>query len=427
MEFRCRSPIAVQSFRCMLTGRLAPIFFLLPMLPLGCVVASPPNQGEQTPGQAGQQNQHGNGGNPTTPQEGSAGNSVGAGGTTTTGGRDAGKDSGGKTISYAPWVNESGDLLDKATPAAGEVFLLNSKPGEKRIIAGIGHTGLWETRDLKTWERIGVADGGAQINNLPTTIVYDPDDPNVFWESGSYGDGVFKTVDNGATFEHLGDSGHDEIVSVDFTDPKRKTLLVGPHEQRLKLFLSSNGGDTWTDIGPNLPPDSDWSTSPQIIDTKTFLLGSCGGGSAGCGVYRSTDGGQSWERTTTRGALGRALWASDGTLYWLLFGGGVIASTDKGVTWTYAQGPAYIQYGTVVELPDGRVVALGSDHLVASSDHGKTWKPIGAPLPYPGANCGIYGFTYSPEFKKFLLNHNNCSGMLLTDPIYTEDFDTATQ
>lgn len=411
----------------MLTRRLTPLaLLLLPTLPLGCVVASPPYQAEQTSSQGGQKNQAGNGGSTMTSHEDGSGNSVGAGGTATTGGRDAGKEA-GKTISYAPWVNETGDLYDKATPDAGEVFLLNSKPGEKRIIAGIGHTGLWETRDLKTWERIGVADGGAQINNLPTTIVYDPDDPNVFWESGSYGDGVFKTVDDGVTFEHLGDSGHDEIVSVDFTDPKRKTLLVGPHEQRMKLFLSVNGGDTWTDIGPNLPSSSDWSTSPQIIDSKTFLLGSCGGGSPGCGVYRSTDAGQSWERTTTKGAIGRPLWASDGTLYWLLFGGGVISSTDKGMSWTAAEGPSYIQYGTVVELPDGRVVAIGSDHLLASSDHGKTWKPIGEKLPYPGANCGIYGFTYSPEFKKFLLNHNNCSGKLLTDAIYTEEFDSATQ
>ena len=55
-----------------------------------------------------------------------------------------------------------------------------------------------------------------------------------------------------------------------------------------------------------------------------------------------------------------------------------------------------------------------------------SWKPIGAQLPFPASNCNIYGFTYSAELKRFFLIHNDCSGNILSDAIYSAEFDYET-
>ena len=127
--------------------------------------------------------------------------------------------------------------------------------------------GLWGTEDGgKTWSKLGSGAGSAQITNRISAIVYDPEHPGTFWESGIYnGGGVYRTTDHGKTFEQLGDVTHCDSVSVDFSDPERKTLLAGTHEQSSKLFRSLDGGKTWQRVlyrGPNIGA-SDIEIDPQ--------------------------------------------------------------------------------------------------------------------------------------------------------------------
>ena len=42
------------------------------------------------------------------------------------------------------------------------------------------------------------------------------------------------------TFTQLGTVTHNDLISVDFSDPDRKTILAGTHEQKRKLFLSTD-------------------------------------------------------------------------------------------------------------------------------------------------------------------------------------------
>jgi photosystem II stability/assembly factor-like uncharacterized protein len=332
--------------------------------------------------------------------------------------------------SSAPaWENATGDLLSLAADG-GELGVLSAQPGSRRIIAGVATRGLFATDDAgKTWFALGTGPGSATINNGPMAIVYDPDHAGTFWEVGIYGDGVFMTVDDGRTFKRLGDVAHNDLVSVDFTDPARRTLLAGPHETKRRLWLSRDAGGTWKDIGDSLPEDSSFSTLPLVLDTDTFLVGSCGT-SDSCGVFRSVDGGQSWTVASSEGPVGRPLRTSDGTIYWALAGNrGLITSADEGRSWTRnPKGPVpFFFSGGPSELPDGRVVTLGGDHLLITSDQGRTWKPIGRKMPYSAENCKIYGFTYSVLLKRFFLIHNNCSGMLLPDAIYSCPFDYESQ
>jgi photosystem II stability/assembly factor-like uncharacterized protein len=345
-----------------------------------------------------------------------------------TGGTGNEVDSGDPDIA-PPWVNVTGDLYDQAPPGK-ELLLIDVNPGTGEVIAGVNSSGLWASAEGgDTWRKLGTGAGSVPINNGPTTLLFDPEDPKTFWEAGIYGDNLFKTTDGGETIIRIGDIGHNDVVSIDFTDPERKTMLAGAHETRQKLFLSKDAGQTWTDIGANVPAEADFSSFPQLITSKIFLLGSSGNRTAGSGVYRSTDGGGSWVKKTDKQPWLRPLRTSTGAIYWPLFGGsGMIVSTDDGVTWKdTAEGPVQTYCGTPQELPDGRVLALGVDHVLATSNGGRTWKKVGAPLPYKGGACGIHGLAWSAKLKKIFLNHDDCTTKVIQDSVYAADFDPDTQ
>jgi photosystem II stability/assembly factor-like uncharacterized protein len=359
-----------------------------------------------------------------------AGASSGGGASTQEAGA-TGADDAGTVVVPDPtgvFVNVGSDLYKKAM-AGGDLSVISAVPNSKRLIAGVAMQGLWASDDsAKTWTQLGTAAGPQIINNGPTAIVYDPDHPDVFWESGIYGDGEFRTDDAGQTFVHLGDSAHSDLVSVDFTDPARQTLLRGAHELQYTLWLSKDGGTTWTNIGPNLPPNSRFSTLPQILDTKTFLVGSCGNTSGSCGIYRSSNGGTTWTVVSTEGPNARPLWASDGSLYWGLANGGMVVSTDKGKTWNRtSDGPVPLfTIAAPFELPDTRILTLAAGFPITTADKGKTWKKVGGPLPFPAQNCGTYAFTYSVALKAIFINHNACTGHLSDDALWRLPYDYRT-
>jgi hypothetical protein len=326
------------------------------------------------------------------------------------------------TAPAAQWVNVTGNLANMASEC-GNLTMVSAEPCTNTIIAGVAAKGLWATSDGgKTWTKLGAGAGSATIVNRPSSIVYDPDHQDVFWESGIYnGGGVYKTTDNGQTFKELGTIAHNDLVSVDLSDPDRKTILVGGHEQKRKLYLSTDGGQTFQDIGMNLPADSHFSSAPQILDSKNFLLGACGWGDGTCGVYRSYDGGGCWSRVSDLPVVARPLWAGDNTMYWTtVFDGGITTSTDQGKTWSQSMGGVVSWYP--VELPDGRVVVVANNRLVATKDKGKTWTPIGQTLPFKPNSV-----TYSVRTKTFFISHFDCGNAVPADAIASAGFDYTTQ
>jgi hypothetical protein len=326
------------------------------------------------------------------------------------------------TAPAATWVNVTSNLANLASEC-GNMTIVSAEPCTNMVIAGVAKQGLWGTTDGgKTWAKLGAGAGSATITNRPMSIVYDPENQDVFWESGIYnGGGVYKTTDNGKTFKQLGTIAHNDVVSVDFNDPDRKTILVGGHEQKRKLYLSTDGGQTFKDIGMNLPADSHFSSSPLVLDSKNFLLGACGYGDGACGVYRSTDGGGCWTRTTDKNVVLRPLWSRDDTMYWTtVFDSGIVTSIDQGQTW--AQSASGVISGFPVELPDGRVVTTTSNHLAITKDKGKTWTQILPNLPWKPT-----GVTYSARTKTFFIWKFDCGNAVLPDAIASAGFDYTTQ
>jgi hypothetical protein len=142
------------------------------------------------------------------------------------------------------------------------------------------------------------------------------------------------------------------------------TLLAGVHETKRRLWLSRDGGMSWNDIGRALPEESHFSSAPLVLAAERFLLGACGWGDGTCGVLASDDVGQSWTSKSSEALAGQPLWMKDGHLVWpAIYGSGAILSADLGESWTKGDGPR----STPVELPNGRIVAVGGDQLVISS------------------------------------------------------------
>jgi len=313
------------------------------------------------------------------------------------------------------WINVTGSLAHKLSEC-GNLTVVSPVPGSNMLIAGVALRGLWANTGGPTWSHLGDGEGSDRITARPTAIVYDPDNPAIFWVSGIYANyGVYKTTDAGKTFRQLGTVTHNDSISVDFSDPERLTLLAGAHERGHTVNLSLDGGRTWKNVGETLPPDSGASTYPFVINAQTFLVNSEGAVGGSGGIYRSIDAGGSWQQVSTYGPTAGALRASNGTLYWAA-NGRMLRSTNLGLTWT-AFGNNLTKFRPV-ELPDGRIVAIGPTNFVISSDGGVNWTPFGSRLPYTPD-----GFVYSPERKAFFIWRGDCGDKVLRDAVMQFDFD----
>jgi photosystem II stability/assembly factor-like uncharacterized protein len=304
------------------------------------------------------------------------------------------------------WAPATGNLVGLPSEC-GNMSYVTARPDRDMLIAGIALRGLWASTDGGTsWAPLGQGEGSAEIINRPSAIVFDPEVPDRFWQSGSYsGGGAFRTDENGTTFVDLGDVEPSDLVSVDLGDPARSTLLSGTHEQDV-VFRSTDGGETWREV-TGLPEGIGQAHAPHVVDAQTHLVGTKAGSESG--VYRSTDGGATWTLVYETGVNGRPLAASDGAIHWLLEeGAGLITSTDGGATWTEVDVPGVGKYaGSLLELPDGRFATFGS-RVLLSNDRGATWQPVGPELPYEAV-----GLAYSPFRKAFYVWRFDCD--LTTD------------
>ena len=340
-----------------------------------------------------------------------------AGGTSASGGgKQAGGAGGdGSTNGPQPWGEAAGSLEGR-TANCGIVYV-SSNPAEDELLVGIDQFGLWANTDDATWVALGSSTKSAVITNIPSSVVYDPDDPQTFWEAGIYGPGAYKTTDGGQTFTLLGDKERFDSLSIDFNDPNRQTLIAGPHERNQIIFKSSDGGMNWEEL-TNLPDGNGYSNSVLVIDAQTYLVG--------CGnvILRTTDGGASWTTASQLGGFQAPLVGSDGTIYWNTANNqGLLKSVDAGESWERIVGGGVIDSSrTPLELPDGRLAALQGKHVIVSADQGFSWQVVGGEAPIV-----IKGLTYSSFRKAFYASTDSCDHPIPGSGLMKLAFDYETE
>lgn len=181
--------------------------------------------------------------------------------------------------------------------------------------------GVWKSEDYgRTWRPIFDGEPTQSIG----AIAVAPSDPNIIYVASgeglhrpdlSVGDGIYKSIDAGRTWTHLGlpDSQQIPALVVDPRDPNRVFAAVlghpyGPNEQR-GIFRSLDGGKTWKKVlykdektggsdvaidpqNPNIVYASLWESRLGPWEDDNQYDGTGGG------LFKSTDGGNTWHKLT---------------------------------------------------------------------------------------------------------------------------------
>ena len=189
---------------------------------------------------------------------------------------------------------------------------------------GVTGGGVWRTEDGGgSWNNISDGFFGGSIG----AVAVSEWDPNVIYVGGgektvrgnvSHGDGMWKSNDRGKTWKHIGlkDSRHIPRVRI---HPKNPNLvyaavmghLYGPNEER-GVFRSKDGGETWEKIlfvnnevgAVDLAMDP---TNARVLYASFWRVKrtpySLESGGEGSSIWKSTDGGDNWTEITRNKGL----------------------------------------------------------------------------------------------------------------------------
>ncbi|MEN9417573.1 MAG: hypothetical protein RI988_1193 [Pseudomonadota bacterium] len=211
-------------------------------------------------------------------------------------------------------------------PRGGRVVAVAGDPRDPMTFYfGACAGGVWKTVDGGVYWRC-VSDGFLTSATIGALAVA-PSDPNVIYAGTgettiridvSYGDGVYRSTDAGRTWQHIGLAATHHIgrICVHPQDPDLVYVAAlgdafGPNEER-GVYRSKDGGRTWkkvlyrnADAGAvDISMDP---TNPRILYAgfwnarRSFWHLHSGG--PGSGLWRSMDGGDTWEELSGRGGL----------------------------------------------------------------------------------------------------------------------------
>jgi photosystem II stability/assembly factor-like uncharacterized protein len=314
-------------------------------------------------------------------------------------------------------------------PSDPNIIYVASGEGLQRPDLSVGD-GIYKSTDAgKSWTHLGLR-GGQQI----PALAIDPRDPNRVFAAvlgHPYGPneerGIFRSTDGGVNWEKVlyknADTGGSDIEM----DPKNPGVLYaalwearqGPWEYGNGysgtdggLFKSTDGGATWRQLTNGLPKDLVQiyvaiapSEPSRLYATVATTKPSAYESSAGLGVYRSDDAGESWSQITTDPRPAMRIGGGDLPIPRVdpknadvVYSASIVThrSTDGGKTWTPLRGaPGGDDYQNLwinPENPD--VILLVSDQgAIVSVNRGHTWSSW-----YNQPTAQIYHVSVTNEF-----------------------------
>ena len=190
--------------------------------------------------------------------------------------------------------------------------------------------------DLSNWESLGPCDhtntaswssGQGRVN----TFTIDPNHPNTYYV-GTPAGGIWKSVDAGVNWSPLTDylpqigvSG----IAVDHTDSNVIYIATGDDDAgdsyAVGVWKSTDGGNTWNNTGSLL--GSPYSMNEIFVypdDHNTIIV------ATSSGTHKSTDGGTTWIRKYSGNVRGLKMRPNDPTTWYAITSNTFLKSTDSG-------------------------------------------------------------------------------------------------
>ncbi len=322
-------------------------------------------------------------------------------------------------VQAANWVLATGNLAKMASEC-GNLCRIFPVPNSDKVIAGVAGAGLWVTiNGGAVWTKLGGAD--SPMRNRPQQLLFDPDNADIFWEAGIYtAPGVFKTTNGGCTFTPMGSISHNDGLGIDFTDPRRRTLIATGHEANRKIYKSTDGGVLFSDIGTNFPGGAKFTSGCFVIDARTYVVACTGWGPGLGGIWRTTDSGTNWARVCGQmpNMGGPVLHTTKGLFFWgSAEGGRLLKGTSDGAAWSIIPAPD-ARPVSPIELPGGAIATLGKNGIMISVDDGATWKTVAPGLPIPTGDHVVGGLAYNPVAGAAYAWFWDCGNVVRPDAIW---------
>lgn len=318
------------------------------------------------------------------------------------------------------------------------------KTRPKEAYFGAVGGGLWKTTDGGAkWSP--VTDGQLRSSSVGAVAVSESNPDVVFIGMGEAcirgnimpGDGVYKSTDAGKTWAHVGFAESQAISKIRIHPTNPDIVFVAsfgkysvPSDER-GVFKSSDGGKTWK---RTLFRDDKTGAVDVAIDRNNPLVMyaalweayrleyQMSSGGAGCGLFKSTDGGETWQEITRNpglpggiiGRIGVAVSGADSNRVYALVeneNGGLFSSDDAGATWKLINGNRSIRqrafyYTHVTADPKNKdTVYLLNTSAFRSTDGGKTLTNIGN-----GTHGDHHDLWVDPDDPKHLVIGNDGGG-----------------
>ncbi|MBL8959756.1 MAG: glycosyl hydrolase, partial [Gemmatimonadetes bacterium] len=313
-------------------------------------------------------------------------------------------------------------------------------------LAGYTGGGLWRTDDAGiSWRNI--SDGFFKTSSIGAIAVA-PSDANVIYvgtgehairgQSSTYGDGVYKSTDQGRTWKNVGLAATRQISAVRVHPQNPDIVYVAGQGDRWKgtpdrgVYRSMDGGKTWSQVlkgdNPTTGP-SDLAmdpTNPRILYAAMWdhqrVPWNVRSGGPGSGIYKSTDGGDTWTRLADglpklMGKIGVAVSAQPDRLYAIVEAenGGLFRSDDAGKTWRNVNGDRLIQtrswyYMHITADPQNAdVVWISNAPLMRSIDGGRSFQNV------PATHGDNHGVWVNPTNSNYVINANDGGASISLD------------